>query len=93
MADPRSSDTLIAWSAAAAMLATVLIANFAPAARVASPPPASRASRAALPSPDQDPACREWTDACVVCVRGTEGVSCSTPGIACVREAAQCTRR
>jgi len=31
------------------------------------------------------PQCREWTDACSVCLRDGEGaVHCSTPGIACL---------
>jgi hypothetical protein len=32
---------------------------------------------------DRNPACREWSDGCVVCVKTAAGKSCSTPGIAC----------
>ncbi|GJD50708.1 hypothetical protein OPKNFCMD_3453 [Methylobacterium crusticola] len=84
MAAPRSTDprdALIAWSVVAVTLGTILLANFAPAARQA---PAS---------PAQDPGCREWTDACVTCTRAGDGTACSMPGIACVREAPRCTAR
>ncbi|QRM30464.1 hypothetical protein [Microvirga sp. VF16] len=40
-----------------------------------------------------DPACVEWADSCVVCSRTTEGLACSTPGIACTRGAPRCLRR
>ncbi|MDI4640446.1 hypothetical protein K9U39_05695 [Rhodoblastus acidophilus] len=29
------------------------------------------------------PDCAEWTDGCVICVRGADAPHCSTPGIAC----------
>ncbi|KMO32381.1 hypothetical protein VQ02_23690 [Methylobacterium variabile] len=90
MADARSTasrDALFLWIAAGATLATILVANFAPAR---GPAPAHRP---AVLSPAEDPACREWTDSCRVCVRGTDGVHCSTPGFACQREAARCTAR
>ncbi|MBY0299322.1 MAG: hypothetical protein K2X71_25340 [Methylobacterium sp.] len=77
----RTPDAAIAWSVAAVTLATVLLANLVPAAH-----------RGGLP-PAQDPACLEWTDACVVCSRQGEGVACSMPGIACTRGAQECTRR
>ncbi len=32
---------------------------------------------------ERNPSCQEWTDGCVVCLRGASGRSCSTPGIAC----------
>ncbi len=32
---------------------------------------------------ERNPSCLEWTDGCVVCLRGASGRSCSTPGIAC----------
>ena len=35
-------------------------------------------------------ACREWTDGCTVCARTSEGLACSTPGIACTRGQARC---
>ena len=40
-----------------------------------------------------DPACVEWTDSCVVCSRTSQGLACSTPGIACTRGAPRCLRR
>ena len=42
---------------------------------------------------EDDPACAEWTDGCVVCQRTSGGLACSTPGIACTRKAQQCLRR
>ena len=41
---------------------------------------------------DQEPACSEWTDGCVVCARSPQGLACSTPGIACVRQAPRCLK-
>jgi hypothetical protein len=32
---------------------------------------------------DRNPSCREWSDGCVICLRGADGSHCSTPGIAC----------
>ncbi|SEO83267.1 hypothetical protein SAMN04487843_104126 [Methylobacterium sp. ap11] len=89
-ADPRpdrSRDARFAWIAASATLATILIANFAPASGPAPLP------RPAAVSPAEDPGCREWTDSCRVCTRGADGVHCSTPGFACQREALRCTGR
>jgi hypothetical protein len=40
-----------------------------------------------------DSTCLEWTDACVICARTPEGLSCSTPGIACTRGVPRCLRR
>ncbi len=40
----------------------------------------------------QEPACAEWTDGCVVCARSPQGLACSTPGIACVRQAPRCLK-
>ena len=37
-----------------------------------------------------DPACREWTDGCVVCRREASGRVCSNPGMACLRGPACC---
>ena len=39
-----------------------------------------------------EPTCAEWTDGCVVCQRGPQGLACSTPGIACTRTAPRCLR-
>ena len=65
-------------------VATVVLANTLPTRRVEPSAPASV---------DADPTCAEWTDGCVVCVRTDRGPSCSTPGIACVREKPECLRR
>ena len=36
--------------------------------------------------------CREWTDGCIVCLRGADPVaSCSLPGIACQLRPTTCT--
>ncbi|MEH3147083.1 MAG: hypothetical protein PGN34_17430 [Methylobacterium frigidaeris] len=80
-APDRRHDRLVSLGVAALVLGTVLVSHLAPGAR-----------HAAL-GPDQDPACLEWTDSCVVCVRGADGAHCSLPGIACTREAPRCTRR
>ncbi len=42
---------------------------------------------------EDDPACAEWTDGCIVCLRTDHGPSCSTAGAACVRKGVQCLRR
>ncbi|SFU95396.1 hypothetical protein SAMN02799631_03410 [Methylobacterium sp. 174MFSha1.1] len=81
----RSRDAAFAWIAAIATLATILVANFAPAR--------GPAPSAVITSPAEDPGCREWTDSCRVCTRGADGVHCSTPGFACQREALRCTAR
>ena len=40
-----------------------------------------------------NPTCLEWTDACLVCTRGTNGaMNCSTPGVACQPQRLTCTR-
>lgn len=36
--------------------------------------------------------CEEWTDGCVICARGADGVHCSTPGIACQPVETSCKR-
>jgi len=38
------------------------------------------------------PTCSEWTDGCIVCARTPQGLACSTPGIACVRQAPRCLK-
>ncbi|PVE25861.1 hypothetical protein DC522_03575 [Microvirga sp. KLBC 81] len=40
----------------------------------------------------QEPTCSEWTDGCIVCARTPQGLACSTPGIACVRQAPRCLK-
>lgn len=53
------------------------------------------AAGASAPAPEQttqDPACSEWTDGCIVCARTPQGLACSTPGIACVRQAPRCLK-
>ncbi len=42
---------------------------------------------------EDDPACAEWTDGCIVCQRTAQGPACSMPGIACPRKDQQCLRR
>ncbi|MGY2048847.1 hypothetical protein [Methylobacterium sp. JK268] len=80
-APDRSRDARIAGSVAALVVAVILIANLAPG----TPRPA--------PSPASDPTCREWTDGCSVCIRDGDATGCTTPGIACTRGPAACTRR
>lgn len=81
----RSRDAAFAWIAAAATLATILVSHVAPAR--------GPVHQTSIVSPAEDPGCREWTDSCRVCTRGTDGVHCSTPGFACQREALRCTGR
>lgn len=55
------------------------------------------AAGASMPARSQEdiaaePACSEWTDGCIVCARSPQGLSCSTPGIACVRQAPRCLK-
>lgn len=38
-----------------------------------------------------NPGCREMTDACQMCVRAAGRIACTTPGIACVKQAWRCT--
>ncbi|WP_298955594.1 hypothetical protein [uncultured Methylobacterium sp.] len=78
----RSHDRRVSLGVAALVLATVALAHLAPGGH---PAPAV--------GPDRDPGCLEWTDSCVVCVRGTEGPNCSLPGIACTRGPQRCLRR
>ncbi len=47
-----------------------------------------RAAQGAAPGPT----CAEWTDGCVVCSRTSQGLACSTPGIACTRGPARCLK-
>jgi hypothetical protein len=54
------------------------------AAALAASPEAGQAAR--------EPTCSEWTDGCIVCARTPQGLACSTPGIACVRQAPRCLK-
>lgn len=40
----------------------------------------------------QNPACREWTNGCVLCLSEGGRAQCSTPGIACVPAGITCKR-
>jgi hypothetical protein len=53
--------------------------------------PASAARAAVIAFGARHPDCREWTDGCVICIRGAEAANCSTPGIACQPDATICT--
>ena len=75
-------DGLIALAIAGVVLLTVAIGALAP----------SPATHAAL-SPEDDPACAEWSDGCHVCRRLPEGDACSLPGIACTPGKFTCLRR
>jgi hypothetical protein len=66
------------------LIATIAVGNLAGR----TPPPA-----AAPTAVEDDPACAEWTDGCVVCQRTAQGPACSMPGIACTRRDQQCLRR
>jgi hypothetical protein len=84
--ETRRGDLLLFLALIAIVVATVVLAHLLPAAT-----PAQPASTAAYG--EREKTCAEWTDGCVVCVRGDHGPSCSTPGIACVKGPVQCTRR
>jgi hypothetical protein len=45
--------------------------------------PASPETEAVIAFGVSHPECREWTDGCVICTRGSDALHCSTPGIAC----------
>jgi len=82
---PSRGDDIIGFALALTLvIGTVALANLLPAAKSASPSPASF---------EGDPTCAEWTDGCIVCQRTNEGLACSTPGVACVRKEQQCLRR
>jgi hypothetical protein len=82
----RRDDLLLFLALLAVVAATIVLAHVLPAAPTRTPP-----STAAFG--EQDKTCAEWTDGCMVCVKGENGSSCSTPGIACVRGPVQCVRR
>lgn len=63
-------------------LTALVIVAFAVVAGISAPEPA----------PASEPTCSEWTDGCVVCARTSQGLACSTPGIACVRQAPRCLK-
>lgn len=73
------------YAVALAALIALTIAAFAVFAGAAASP---QASGQAVP----DPSCAEWTDGCIVCARTPQGLACSTPGIACVRQAPRCLK-
>ena len=82
---PSRRDDIIGFALALALvLGTVALAHVLPAATSASPP--------STPAFDSE-TCAEWTDGCIVCQRTSEGLACSTPGIACVPRERQCLRR
>jgi hypothetical protein len=80
-----TSDLGIALTALAIVLATVVIAGLAPGR------PPQPAVTAGTPI---EATCLEWTDGCRVCRRElADGkLHCSTPGIACERQAGRCVR-
>ncbi|WP_442755991.1 hypothetical protein ACNHKD_04965 [Methylocystis sp. JAN1] len=68
-------------------LAALLIffASAASAEAPAPPNPASHATQKPVPAfGDDHPDCAQWTDGCIVCVRGADGPDCSMAGIACL---------
>ncbi|MEE1655582.1 hypothetical protein VB618_05180 [Microvirga sp. CF3062] len=65
----------------------LLVVTFAVLLGVSTEPRAARQDGA------PDAACLEWTDSCVVCSRTSQGLACSTPGIACTRSAPRCLWR
>jgi hypothetical protein len=84
---PSRRDDLFLFLALLAIVAvTIVLANVLPAAPARTTP-----STAAFG--EEDKTCAEWTDGCVICVRGGAAPSCSTPGIACVKGPVQCVRR
>jgi hypothetical protein len=44
------------------------------------------------PGPPGTAACGEWTDGCAICARTSDGLACSTPGIACIPGAGRCLK-
>lgn len=81
----RTADRASLAAIAAVVIGTVVLAAALPVARTGPPSTASAFQ--------DDPTCLEWTDACIVCTRGDHGPHCSTPGIACEREAPKCRLR
>ena len=55
------------------------------------PPGAAEEERAVQAFGAANPTCAEWTDGCIVCLKGTsDAPSCSLPGIACEPKPAAC---
>ena len=77
-------DRLVFFAVVGTVVLTVALAALLPAHRGA--PSTSGLA-------DRDPTCAEWTDGCVTCLRTPQGPSCSTPGIACVRQRPECLRK
>jgi hypothetical protein len=65
-----------------ALIPAALLAGSALAEPPAPPPPAAQKPVPAFG--DDHPECAQWTDGCIVCVRGAEGPDCSLAGIACL---------
>jgi len=43
---------------------------------------------------ENNPACVNWTDGCIVCAKQPDGTAaCSTPGVACGQEAVRCVKK
>jgi hypothetical protein len=81
---PNADQTLAVALAVLVALASILVAVLAGGGLTRE----TGAPQAAGPSAT----CQEWTDGCVVCARAPAGLSCSTPGIACMRGAPRCLR-
>ena len=81
-----SRDLVVTLAIIVVVVGTVALAHLLPAADRGHRPSTSSFA-------DREPTCSEWTDGCIVCQRTDQGPSCSTPGIACVREEVQCLRR
>ena len=89
---PASVAVLFALSA---FLGAQVAAADTPAPSVTPAPPETRQAteeKAVQAYGSDNPTCREWTDGCIVCLRGPDPVaSCSLPGIACQPRATTCT--
>jgi hypothetical protein len=81
----RRDDLLGLILALSIVVGTVGLAHFLPGSR--SGPPSTPASF------EGEPTCAEWSDGCIVCQRTSQGIACSTPGIACMPRERQCLRR
>jgi len=70
-------------------LALALVSGAAVAEEQTSPPTSAEQERVAVQAWGKaHPACREWSDSCVVCTQD----GCSTPGIACTPTQTACRR-
>jgi len=79
----RDETLAVTLSIAVALLVATLVILFG----------LSTEPRAARQDGAPDATCVEWTDSCVVCSRTSQGLACSTPGIACTPSAPRCVRR